>query len=125
LQSFYNPGYWRPDVIIILPPHDPSRVVRRPADRPLFADNRDSYEKMTKSHYVLGYFHRLSVAAIRYGANETKNGLFEFGVEIQWRMAQFRLGDKYAALHFRIDPGVSLPNYHIEPPTVLLTLASR
>jgi hypothetical protein len=61
---------------------------------------------------VLKHFHNISVLALRRGAalrpNTHDAQLFDFGVELQWRMAQFRLGERRAAQYFRIDFGASL-----------------
>ena len=46
----------------------------------------------SKKHLLLRYFWQLSVFAIRYGAKDTTKPQFDFGVEIQWRIAKFRLG---------------------------------
>ena len=80
------------------------------AEKMAWFTNPELYHRQTKHHPVLGYFHQLSIAALRIGASTGSSNLIDFAVEIQWTIAQFRLGAKYAALHFRIDPGLSLVN---------------
>ncbi len=41
-------------------------------------------------HPVLSYFYKLSTAAMKHGALEKDDAMFDFGVELQWRVAVFR-----------------------------------
>jgi hypothetical protein len=54
------------------------------------------------NHPLLSKFSQLSFAAIAKGAG-TDDALFNFGVELQWRVIVFRKGEKRAAEEFRVN----------------------
>ncbi len=54
------------------------------------------------NHPLLSKFSQLSFAAITKGAG-TDDALFNFGVELQWRVIVFRKGEKRAAEEFRVN----------------------
>ena len=57
-------------------------------------------------HKVLKYFYNLSLEAIELAVRQKMNKkLWNFAVEIQWRMCKYRLGTADAASQFRIDLG--------------------
>merc|ERR1712228_536842 len=57
-------------------------------------------------HQVLKYFYNLSLEAIELAVKrECNENLFDFGVEIQWKLCKYRLGTTDASCQFRIDLG--------------------
>jgi len=55
------------------------------------------------NHVVLKHFITVSLKALEKGAHDISgNPLFEFGIDIQWKIALFRLGEKKAAEEFLI-----------------------
>ena len=82
---------------------------RAESKKPEPSQDKTLYENLTKRHYILGNFFKLSIFAIRKGCSDTgarecqqsvltsmlcvcaaNSPLFNFGVEVQWRIALFR-----------------------------------
>eukprot|EP01084_Bolivina_argentea_P153981 268448_1 len=76
--------------------------------------NEDNKEwENIHEHKILRHFLQLSVDAIELGCGDLSgqnNKLFEFGVELQWKMCVFRKGNTEAAQNFRINIGQKLLN---------------
>eukprot|EP01125_Pyxidicula_operculata_P011544 TRINITY_DN3779_c0_g1_i1.p1 TRINITY_DN3779_c0_g1~~TRINITY_DN3779_c0_g1_i1.p1 ORF type:complete len:2107 (-),score=549.17 TRINITY_DN3779_c0_g1_i1:67-5526(-) len=75
-----------------------------------------SYDS-TKDHPLLQHYLTLSKLALVNGASDPSNGLFEFGAEIQWRIAQFRYSPKELYKEFHLDLSERLYAQFVRPPT--------
>lgn len=70
------------------------------------------YQKVTANHPLLRHFLTLSHAALLVGAKNPTGDLFNFGIEVQWRIDSFRKGPKDVVKSFHVSLPPTILSYH-------------
>jgi hypothetical protein len=79
------------------------------------------YQKATSQHPLLHHFLTLSHAALLVGAKNPTGEIFNFGIELQWRIESFRKGPKEVVKGFHVTLPASIMSYHTNAGTNLFS----